>query len=198
MQRMTSWLLPGLLAGLLTGLPALAPAAMIGVSAPSEPSLLGTAITFQIFGSDFADGTDGGDLSVSWTPNFQYMAISIFDPPWEVQAYDDSTAALGYLDFVDVFSFTGTPGVGGVDFGIAALTLMAIGEGPGDVFLSPSLVGWSLGGESLSEVAFGHASITVAPAVVPVPAPATWLLLASAVGPLLIFTRRARGQQPTR
>jgi len=159
---------------------ALAPSAMV-VSA-------GSLVGVQVYGADFPLGTDGGDFTLHWSANLEYVSLVVADPPWDVSAYDDSSAAIGTIDFVDVFSTSDTPGAGGVPFAVATLTLRAVSEGAASVAIAPSLVGWSLAGESI-DVGYGpdaQLAITAAPA------PSVATLVALGLGALLLARRRSR------
>lgn len=149
---------------------------------------LGDQVEILIYGTGFPDGTDGGDFSLEWGSSLTYVGLTIVDPPWDLSAFDDSDAAFGYIDFVDVFSLFETPGVGGVDFEIATLTLQATGEGDAYVGIGENLVGWSLAGEPI-DVSYGS---VVDLDVLPIPEPGTAALLGCSLGLLAWARRRAR------
>jgi hypothetical protein len=156
---------------------------------PSATTLqLGDQVEILIYGTGFPDGADGGDFSLEWAANLTYVGLTIFDPPWDLAAFDDSEAAFGYIGFVDVFSLFETPGVGGVDFDIAVLTLQATGEGDAWVSLWENLVGWSLAGEP---IAVSYASALELD-VLPIPEPGTAALLGLSLGLLSWARRHAR------
>jgi hypothetical protein len=161
-------------------------ATSIGLQLSATSLAVGSTLEVRIVGSGFPDGVDGGDLSLAWTGSLEYVSIAIPDPPWDTSAYDDSTAASGYLDFIDVFAFFETPGLGGAEFDIATVTLRAIAVGEAFVGASPADVGWSLGGETIADVSY---EVPDAIDVRPIPAPGSSALLAPFLG-LLAWSRR--------
>jgi hypothetical protein len=133
----------------------------------------GDLVNVLVYGIDFPDGTDGGDFMLGWAPNLSFVSLTIEDPPWDLSSFDASNAALGYVDYVDVFSLFDTPGVGGVAFDIATLTLQATDVGAAYVYLGTNLVGWSLAGAPIDYVLGPQTQVSV----VPVPEPRAALLL---------------------
>jgi hypothetical protein len=154
-------------------------AASIELQPSTSVVVAGSLVGVLIYGTDFPVGTDGGDFSISWSPNLEYVGLEIADPPWDLAAFDDSNAALGYVDYVDVFSSVETPGAGGAPFDIATLTLRAVSEGAASVSLAPDLVGWSVGGESIDFTFGPDAQLDVA-----APEPSALPLLALLLGAL--------------
>lgn len=154
-------------------------AASIRVEVTPTVAPVSSLVEVAIYGEEFPLGTDGGDFSVDWSANLEFVSLAVQDPPWDTSAYDASNAALGHIDYVDVFSFFETPGGGGARFEIATLTLRALEAGPAHVGLSANLVGWSLAGETI-EVSYGpQADLTVT-----VPEPAVLLLWGLALAAL--------------
>jgi hypothetical protein len=156
---------------------ALAPARAHAASLQALPSTLvipvGEQFEVLVRGEAFANGVDGGDFTVGWSSGLGFVAIAIPDPPWDLSSFDASTAPLGYLDYVDVFSSATTPGEDEEPFGIATLTLQATAVGVASITLGPSLVGWSVFGGRYSGVSYGAASVEI----VPVPEPTTAALV---------------------
>jgi len=149
-------------------------------SATSVP--VDSLLTVQVYGTDFPLGADGGDFTLGWSSNLAYVGFEVANPPWDVSAFDDSAADFGYLGFVDVFSTTDTPGAGGVPFAIATLTLEALDEGPALVSVGASLVGWSLGGDTVDTDYGPDAEVEVTPESAP--EPSALALIACACGAL--------------
>ena len=160
-------------------------AASLELSPATAVLAVGDQIEILIYGTDFIDGTDGGDFSLGWTANLAYVGFTIVDPPWDVSSFDDSNAAGGIVDAIDVFSVFDTPGVGGGAFEIARLRLTATAEGTGNVTLGLNLVGWSLAGDSLEYSLGSEAQLEI----LPIPEPGTAILLGLALG-LLASVRR--------
>jgi hypothetical protein len=147
----------------------------------------GSLIGVVISGADFPLGTDGGDFSIGWSENLQFVDLTVANPPWDVSAYDASHALSDSLvDYVDVFASVETPGAGGSHFDIATLTLRAVSEGGAYVALGPSLVGWSVGGDPIYDLSYGEADLQIVAA----PAPSALPLLALSLG--LLFAVRIR------
>jgi hypothetical protein len=112
---------------------------------------------------------DGGSIIESSVGADNRWAGLISHPPWDLSSFDASTAPLGYLDYVDVFSSATTPGEDEEPFGIATLTLQATAVGVASIALGPGLVGWSVFGGRYTGVSYGAASVEI----VPVPEPTT-------------------------
>jgi hypothetical protein len=136
----------------------------------------GDLVEILVFGIDFPDGTDGGDFSIDWSPNLEFVGLTIQDPPWDLSSFDASNASQGYIDYVDVFSLFETPGIGGVEFGIATLTLQAADPGAAFVSLSEGSVGWSLEGNYI-EVSGYVAELDIVAVPEPSTAALVWLSL---------------------
>jgi hypothetical protein len=161
-----------------------ADAASLVVAAPVASLAVGARFEVRVEGVGFPYGVDGGDFSVAWDPSsLSFVSIEVDDPPWDLSAFDDSSAPLGRLDFVDVFSTVDTPGMNGSSFGIATLTFDALAPGVGWIELAPGIVGWSLEGDTLDDVSYEAASVEV------VAEPGSALLLALGLG-LLSGARR--------
>lgn len=162
-------------------------AATIGLQPTPTVVVAGSLIGVQIYGADFPVGTDGGDFSIGWSPNLEFVDLTIANPPWDVSAFDASHALSdSFVDYVDVFASVETPGDGGSAFDIATLTLRAVGEGGAYVALGANLVGWSVGGELIYDLSYGEADLDVVAA----PAPSTLPLVALSLG--LLFVMRTR------
>jgi hypothetical protein len=147
----------------------------------------GSLIGVVISGADFPAGTDGGDFSIGWSENLQFVDLTVANPPWDVSAFDASHALSdSFVDYVDVFASVETPGDSGSHFDIATLTLRAVSEGGAYVALGANLVGWSVGGEPIYDLSYGEADLQVVAA----PAPSTLPLLALSLG--LLFVMRTR------
>lgn len=172
----------------LTGGMGLAQAASLGMRPFSAPVIQGSPVEIVIYGTGFADGADGGDFSLSWSSHLTFVGLSINNPPWDLSAYGESYLSANAIDYVDVFSSAETPGIGGLDFDIAKLTLQATSDGQAAVYLGQSTVGWSLAGDLIPEVTIDE-FVEFEIAVVPLPA-AAWLF-ASSLG-LLGWVGRAR------
>jgi len=177
----------GLLA-FLAVVPGAAHAAQLTLQTSATVVTLGSLVAVQIYGNDFPLGADGGDFSLSWDEALDYVGIEIANPPWDVSAWDDSTAGDLYLSYVDVFSTTDTPGYGGTPFLIATLTLVGVEEGSAGVYIAPAQVGWSLAGETIATGYGPPVGVEVTPET---PEPSALALLGLAGGSLL-WSRRAR------
>lgn len=149
---------------------------------------VGDRIEFVVYGKEFPDGVDGGDFSLSWTGNLVYVDVAIQEPPFDLSSVADEHAVEGYLEYVDVFSSLATPGLGGVAFPIARLTLEATAQGPAFVTIGTNLVGWSLAGD-LPEYSIGPAAQIE---IRPLPEPGLATSLAFALGLLGSFARARR------
>jgi hypothetical protein len=148
-------------------------AAAIRLEVSPAVAPVSSLVEVTIYGEEFPLGTDGGDFSVAWSENLEYVSLYIQDPPWDLNSYSASSSA---LDYVDVFSFLETPGGGGARFEIATLVLLALEAGPAQIGVTSNLVGWSLAGESL-DVDYGpEVDLTVT-----APEPGLLLLLGTAL-----------------
>lgn len=166
--------------------------ATIALRTSTTGLVLGEQVALTIYGTGFADGADGGDMFIGWTPNLAFVSLLIDDPPWDLSSVDVADAPLSPA-IVDVFSFVTTPGVGGVEFTIGTLTLEAVGSGDGRVAVSGSRVGWSLAGETISGVAFAGEIQPIQIAELPVPATGWMLAVAFALlGRTRVGRHRAR------
>ena len=152
---------------------------------------VGDRIELVVYGSEFSDGADGGDFSLFWTDNLAYIDVAIEEPPFDLSSVEDEHAVEGYLEYVDVFSSLATPGLGGVEFPIARLTLEAVVEGPAFVTIGTNLVGWNLAGDLLETSIGPDAQIEIRP----LPEPESATSLAFALGLLGSFAR-ARRRKP--
>lgn len=121
----------------------------------------GDSVEILVVGADFPAGVDGGDFAIGWSPNLEFVSLTIQDPPWDLSSFDASNASASLVDYVDVFSLFETPGAGGVAFDIATLTLQAAATGPAYVSLLPNLVGWSLAGEPVDSAFGPDAQLTI-------------------------------------
>lgn len=173
---------------LMVATPALeARAATIGLEADESAVIAGDLIEVRIFGEDFLDGTEGGDFALRWSSNLSFVGLAIEDPPWDLSAYDEAGAGERFIEFVDVFSFVDTPGVGGARFEIATLMLLASASGLAEVALEVAQVGWGLAGLVVDDVVYG-APISIS--VSPIPEPGTTSLIG--LGLVLLSARRER------
>lgn len=164
-----------LLVGSFATFPDASRAATIALEAGSPSVVSGGLVEIRIYGSDFVDGTDGGDFALDWPSSLSFVSLAIENPPWDLSDFDAAGAATGSISFVDVFSFVDTPGVGGGRFEIATLTLLAESPGTAAVTIGFAQVGWSLAGVDL-DVAYGSpASIQIL--AVPEPSAATLVAL---------------------
>lgn len=136
-------------------------AATLELSPASSTIGVGDWIHVFVSGTGFTAGTDGGDFALFWSPNLDFVGLTVETATWDVSAVDARDAVSGYVGSVDVFASTGTPGLSGASFPIARLTLRATAEGAAVVTLGSDRVGWSLDGGSLDYAPGPDAEIEV-------------------------------------
>jgi hypothetical protein len=169
---------------------------MIGLRTSTSSPSVGDELELDIYGTGFENGTDGGDVWIEWFGDLEFVDLRVDTPPWDFFAADTTFVGNGIIPFLDVFSLFDTPGVGGVEFAIATLTLRGVTEGDAGVRLASSSVGWSLAGELLADVDYGVSPLIhisdATPVPTPVPLPASAWLLGSGLCLLVRFRRRQR------
>lgn len=174
----------------------LAAAATIRFDPTSTTDLApGERIALEILGSDFAGGSAGGGLDLSWNPDVLGLAAADIELlfPGDRFVFDTGTLGAGTLTNLATNSFNG---VASVSFSIARLTFTALAAGTSSIELALGSftpggrnVWTTATGEEITDLAFEAASVTV---VAPVPAPAAIYLLPGALAALAARRRHSR------
>ena len=180
----------------------LATAATIRFDKDSSPGLsVGERFSLEVLGSDFADGSAGGGLNLSWNPDV--LAISSLDDVellfsgdkfvFEKGALNGAAGTLINLSTVSVF------GIADTGFKIARITFTALAAGSSLIelgvgtFAGGGLNEWTRGNSTIiPDVVFESASATVVSAI---PVPAALVLMPGALA-LLGFRARFRTVNP--
>ncbi len=152
---------------------------------PSSSSLgNGEVLNLSITGSDFTTNTDGGGVKLEWDASvLSFVSITLDDPPWDTQFFDDAATRSGILN--SIFVGDSAPQGVGDDFNIGIVIFSVIGA-PGSstpITISDADLGggWVANGTVQPiNVSYNSTNINV---VAPIPVPAAvWLFMSGIAG----------------
>lgn len=157
-------------------------AATISFETASYSASLNGIFNLNIVGTDFLNSADGGGVDLSFNRDLiNVLSVSINETVWDFGGFGISTGiidnSLGTVSGIMVNTFSDV----GASFTVATIEFRAVGLGVSDLFLNEfSLNPWASGGSKINP---DHESslVTVANAVVPVPA-AAWLFGSGLIG----------------